>query len=186
MSINNFPVHNYLYNDNLEGERIRTRFVSENDIGAWAGFFKDPEAIELFHPAFMAPGGKSRDNAELWIKRQIERYRDNHYGLQAVIEKKSGAFLGLTGLLLQEVDGVKELEVGYHILKKHWGNGYAPEAARLFVDFAFKNRLNDSVVSIIDIRNHKSQRVAEKNGLKKEKQTTWRDKEVFVYRISEH
>jgi RimJ/RimL family protein N-acetyltransferase len=85
--------------------------------------------------------------------------------------------------MVQEVDGVNEIEVGYHIFKKYWGLGYAPEAAKLFIDYAFQNELTDSVISIIDIRNIKSQRVAEKNGLKREKQTIWSGLEVHIYRI---
>jgi RimJ/RimL family protein N-acetyltransferase len=100
-----------------------------------------------------------------------------------LIDKETNALIGQCGLLLQEVDGIRELEVGYHIIKKYWGKGYAPEAARLFLDFAVEHDLADSVISIIDIRNTKSMRVAEKNGLHRDKQTRWLDKDVFIYRI---
>ncbi|CAN5544418.1 hypothetical protein BH23BAC1_BH23BAC1_35930 [soil metagenome] len=76
-------------------------------------------------------------------------------------------FIGKCGLLTQEVDGIKEIEVGYHIMKKYRRQGYAPEAAKLFFDYALRNYLTISMISIIDIRNIKSQRVAEKNGLRK-------------------
>jgi RimJ/RimL family protein N-acetyltransferase len=48
------------------------------------------------------------------------------------------------------------------VVRKYWGQGYAPEAAKLFGDFAFNNNHSDSIISIIDIRNLKSQRVAGK------------------------
>jgi RimJ/RimL family protein N-acetyltransferase len=104
--------------------------------------------------------------------------------MQALIHRQTGAFIGQCGLLAQEVDGVQELEVGYHIFYKYWGQGYAPEAAKGFLQHAFENKLADSLISIIDVRNLKSQRVAEKNGLVREKQTRWSELDVFVYRIS--
>ena len=100
-----------------------------------------------------------------------------------VLDKLTGLPIGQCGLMIQEVDGVAELEVGYHIYKKYWGNGYAPEAAWLFLQFAFVHDLADSVISIIDTRNRKSMRVAGKNGLVREKQTRWMNLDVYIYRI---
>lgn len=119
-----------------------------------------------------------------WIDRQINRNKDNTYGLQALNDKSNNDFIGQCGLLTQEVDGINELEVGYHILKKYRGEGYATEAARLFINYAFKNNLSKSIISIIDIRNLKTKRVAEKNGLELEKQTTFKNIKVDIYRIS--
>ena len=173
-------LNDYYYRDQLESARLKTRFVTAEDVIPWLEFFNDPEAIELF-PTFGL--NTLEDRVRHWIDRQLARYRENRYGLQMLIDKETNALIGQCGLLLQEVDGIRELEVGYHIIKKYWGNGYAPEAARLFLDFAVEHDLADSVISIIDIRNDKSKRVAEKNGLFRDKQTRWLDKDVFIYRI---
>ncbi len=119
------------------------------------------------------------------IETQLARYAENRFGLQALVNKSTNEFIGLCGLLAQEVDGINEIEVGYHILKKQWEQAYATEAAKLFIDYAFEHHLTLSVVSVIDVDNFKSQRVAEKNGLKIDKQTKWiGDEDVFIYRIS--
>jgi [ribosomal protein S5]-alanine N-acetyltransferase len=151
------------YPNKLESRRLVTRRLTKNDAAIWAEFFADNEAFEFL------PSSGSISNAEKaaeWIDRQINRYKDNTYGLLALIEKSNHDFIGQCGLLTQEVDGMKELEVGYHVLKKYRGQGYATEAAGLFINHAFKNKLSTSVISIIDIWNLKSKRVAEKNGLK--------------------
>ncbi|GAB2799699.1 GNAT family N-acetyltransferase [Rhabdobacter roseus] len=168
------------YPDQLESPRLRTRFVTPADQVPWADFFKDPEAVALFPDAGSA---SYAERAERWIERQLTRYREGRFGMQVLLEKTTGAFVGQCGLLAQEVDGVAELEVGYHVFRKYWGQGYAPEAARLFIDLAFSRYLADSVISIIDVRNVNSQRVAEKNGLQREKQTRWSDLDVYIYRI---
>ena len=168
------------YQDNLMSERLLTRFLTLEDIFTWAEFFNDKEGAEFF-PTFNL--SSSREKATYWIQKQLNRYKENSFGLQALIEKKTNVFVGQCGLIKQEVDGQVEIEVGYHILKRFRGQGYAPEAAKLFIDYAFNNDLTDSVISIIDIQNIKSQIVADKNGLKREKQTKWSDMDVFIYRI---
>lgn len=113
----------YLYQDNLESKRLVTRFLTEEDIKPWTDFFNDKEALE-----FMIDNGLtiSEEKAKFWIGRQLLRYEEKRFGLQALIDKETNEFIGQCGLMSQDVDGVIELEVGYHIFKKHWGQGYAP------------------------------------------------------------
>lgn len=172
-------INDFKYQDKLQSERSRTRFLNAGDVETWAEFFKQEEAVKLFPSVFVAHG---ENNSKVWVNRQIERYNTGLYGLQAITTKTTNVFAGQCGLLKQEVDGMVETEVGYHFFKQHWGQGYAPEAAKLFIDFAFSNGVK-SVVSIIDVRNTNSQRVAEKNGLTIDKKTTWGGLDVFIYRI---
>lgn len=158
---------------------MKTSFLSEKETDEWALFFEDEEAC-AYIPKFDLPTHK--EVAAFWIERQVARYNEKRYGLQALRLKDTGEFIGLCGLLMQEVDGVEELEIGYHVLKKHWGKGYAPEAAKVFLDYAQKNLGVDSVISIIDVENMKSQRVAEKNGFVREKRTVFMGLDVYIYR----
>lgn len=173
-------ISSYIYSDHLETERLYTRFLTPGDAVVWADFFKDKDAITYLS---MHGFTKPEDQAANWLSRQLQRYQQQRYGLQALIHKQTGEMMGQCGLLLQKVDDISETEVGYHMFKKHWGQGYAPEAARRFIRFAFENNLSESVISIIHINNRNSQRVAEKNGLKREKQTRWNDLDVWVYRM---
>jgi RimJ/RimL family protein N-acetyltransferase len=173
----------YNYPELLESPRLTTRKLSVADINAWTDFFRDKDAVELF-PNF---GNKSNEErAKQWIERQLIRYSEKRYGLMALIEKGTGNFVGMSGLLTQEVDGKTEIEVGYHMFKKFWGKGFAPEAAKMFIDFAFKNNVAESIVSIIDTRNVRSQRVALKNNLRREKHTRWNDLDVYIYRLKKN
>jgi RimJ/RimL family protein N-acetyltransferase len=81
------------------------------------------------------------------------------------------------------VDEVEELEVGYSIIPKYWGIGFAPEAAKKCIDHAFANHLSDSIISIIQVDNKESIRVAEKNGLTVDKETVYHDNRVKIFRI---
>lgn len=173
-------VTSYTYRDHIETVRLLTRFLTPEDITLWADFFKDKDALEFF-PAFNFT--TNEEIAKWWIEKQLTRYQQKQFGLQALINKETKELVGQCGLLTQEVDGVTEVEVAYHVFKKYWGQGFAPEAARVFIDYAFQNNVADTVVSIIDVRNVKAQSVAVKAGLSREKQTRWSDHDVYIYRI---
>lgn len=169
----------YYYIDGLQSERLYTRFLTLEDISQWSAFFDSKIATEFtmdFGPI------TSEEKGKIWIEKQLNRYAENRYGLQAIILKSNGKLIGQCGLLHQIVNGKDELEVGYHFLPEYWGNSYAPEAAKTFMEFAKTHNLSDSITSLIAINNLRSQRVAEKNGLQREPQTTWMDKEIYVYR----
>lgn len=173
----------YLYSDNLQSLRLHTRKLTLDDVSAWTEFIADEEAMQFFPQQGELT---SYERSALWVQKQLDRYAENRFGLQALINKDTGEFVGQCGLLTQEIDGGIKLEVGYHIFKKYWGKGYAPEAAKLFINFVFENDISEYVISIIHIDNLKSQRVAEKNGLKRVKQLNWMGIEVFIYRIEQN
>lgn len=176
-------LQNYIYEDQLESERLITRKLVPSDNVIWSAFFEDKEATEFL---FLESLGlnSNLEIANHIIEKQRTRYAENRFGLQVLIHKSTNEFIGLCGLLAQEVDGVNEIEVGYHIFKKYWKQGFATEAAKLFIDYAFTNHLALSIISVIDVENTKSRRVAEKNGLKIDKLTKWLDGEdVYIYRI---
>ena len=175
-------MRNYRYEDRLETERLITRKLVYEDYKLWAPFFDDPEAIRFF--PFLKPTS-SEERAIDWIQKQLDRYREQRYGLQALIDKKTGEFIGQCGLLLQDIHGTLELEVGYSILMKYWGKGYATEAAIRFKEYGFAHEQADSIISIIDINNIGSQKVALKNGMSRDYQTVWHDMNVYIFRARE-
>ena len=88
-----------------------------------------------------------------------------------VIENKiTGEFLGQCGLLVQDIDGDKRLEVGYSLLPQYYGKGYAIEAARFAREHAFAKAydkdFDNLIVSMIHVENEPSIKVATKNKMK--------------------
>lgn len=97
--------------------------------------------------------------------------------------KTTGNLIGLCGLLIQTVGGIQELEIGYSVLPQYWYKGYATEAAKKCREFAFGNKLAESLISIIHIDNIPSQRVAIKNGMYLDKTTTYTNNQVHIFRV---
>ena len=108
------------------------------------------------------------------------------YGLW-MLSTADGGFVGDCGLTPQLVDGVTELEVGYHVVPALQGVGYATEAAAASRDFARDVLGATRLVALIHPDNRSSQRVAEKIGLHPEKRTAvhgGRDAIIYAARPS--
>jgi len=165
---------------NLSSPRLHFRRLQKEDAVDLLEFFQDAEATRLFSIYQNSP----QAHALARIESQQERYEKDGDGLCALVNRETGDFIGQCGLLWQEVDGIRELEVGYHLQPKYWKKGYASEAAKAARDFAFEKSLAESIISIIDIRNENSKKVASRNGMHLDKQTTYKGVAVSIYRIT--
>ena len=164
-----------------ETERLKFRMLNHNDFNTWLEFFNDP-TVAGFLGLNQLPTPLER--CEKWFSLSENRYKDNRGGLNVLIDKSTGEFIGQCGLLLQEVDNTTELEIGYSILPQFWNKGYATEAARKCRDFAFLNKFTDSLISIVHVENVKSQKVALHNGMSIDKQTIFHEMPVYIFRIN--
>ena len=107
-----------IYKDHLKTPRIITRFLTQDDVTAWMEYCNDPIATTFTSfPHKKTPS----EMAQYWIDLCLKRYNENRLGLQALLDKESEAFIGQCGLLLQEVNGRSEIEVGYHLIRRFWG-----------------------------------------------------------------
>ena len=159
-------------------ERLRFRKLLATDVDPWMGYINSAEAIR-----FMPFSVGSRDDCAAMIQRSLDRYATDGSGLHAVELRSTGELIGQCGLLTQTVDGVLELEIGYHFLPAHWGKGYAAEAAIACKLFAQEHALAPSVISLIDAENVRSQGVAKRNGMVYEKETVHRGVPALVFRV---
>jgi len=143
--------------------RLTLREMTEADLDDMAALLGDEEVMRYY------PRPKTRSEAHDWITRNRHRYRDHGFGLWIMNRQDNGEFVGDCGLTYQHVDGVDELEVGYHVRTGMQGNGYATEAAAASRDFARDVLGASRLIAIINPQNLASQRVAAKIGLKIEK-----------------
>ena len=161
----------------LETQRLRLREFVHEDVDALALILSDAETMRYYPTLF------DRAGVEEWIARNRRRYAANGHGLWAMILRSTGELIGDCGVTVQCVDGIDELELGYHLRRDHWGRGYATEAAQASRDWAFANRNAEYVISLIRPENAPSCRVAERNGMSLWEEIVWRDLQHRVYRI---
>ena len=171
-----------IYKDHLETPRLVTRFLTQDDVAAWMEYCNDPIATTFTSfPHKRTPA----EMAQYWIDLCLKRYAENRLGLQALLDKETEAFIGQCGLLKQEVNGKIEIEVGYHLIRRYWGKGYAIEAAQMFRNYGFENSDAESLVSIIHPLNEQSKKVAMRNGMKLvDTKAIFREHEYHLFRIT--
>ena len=166
----------------LEGEtteRLIFRKVKPSDFDTWLPFYQDPRSTQHWKGIPDDPKTACREQFD----RVFERYEKGLGGMNVLISKSHDSLIGMCGLLIQTVDGIKELEIGYSILPEYWRMGYAAEAARRCRDYAFESELAESLISIIQVDNIASQKVALGNGMLLDKTTVYHKNEVHIFRI---
>jgi RimJ/RimL family protein N-acetyltransferase len=149
----------------LETARLILREMTEADVEPLYALLGDRETLHLW------PKTYTREEVVEWVRRSLERYRTDGYGLWAVELKASGETIGDCGLVAREVDGAAETELGYHLQRKHWGRGYATEAAAACRDHAWNRLGKEKLIALIMPHNLPSRRVAERIGMKVEGRT---------------
>jgi RimJ/RimL family protein N-acetyltransferase len=152
----------------LETARLALRELTPADLDFVAEIFADPEVMR-FHPKRF-----DRQESEAWLQRQLRRYQDHGHGIWLTTARGGSTPLGLVGLMLQEVEGTWEPEIGYFIHRPYWRRGYATEAALGVRAHAFGPLGKRRVISLILPPNTPSQGVARKLGMRPERQVQFR------------
>ena len=121
---------------------------------------------------------------ERFLDKVIGWDRDGLPSQFAMIIRSSGALVGYCGFFHHEVDGKMEIEIGYRLDSNFWNRGLTTEAARAVRDHGFSDLKLEYVISLIHPENNPSRRVAEKNGMTLERETTFRGFPTFVFSIT--
>lgn len=158
-----------------ETARLRFREMAPGDLDFVAEMLADVEVMRYY------PRPYTRDEAEEWVARQLKRYAEHGHGLWLVEERASGRPLGQVGLILQEVEGVPEHEIGYLIHRPYWRRGLATEAALAVRGYAFAERGLDRVISLIRPENEPSQGVARKLGMRPRRRVMFKGFDHLVF-----
>ena len=147
----------------LETARLVLRPFQPEDLEPMAEVLGDPVSMRFYPHPF------SRDEARAWLERNRTRFDATGLGLWAVTLRETGEVVGDCGAVVQVVDGVEELELGWHLHPAHQGRGYATEAAIAWRDHALAATGRERLVSLILEANVPSRRVAERIGM-----TVWK------------
>ena len=118
----------------------------------------------------------SLEEAHVWVEDGIAGWRTGRLG-PFVLETAAapGRVVGQAGLMIFDTRGWTpstradagshaQLELGWALIREHWGHGYATEAASAIRDWAHESRTDDRLVSLITPDNVRSQGVAERLG----------------------
>ena len=143
----------------LETNRLFLREMTSDDLPALRRILQDAQVMYAYEHAF------SDEETTAWLENQLRRYREEKFGLWAVVLKENGEMIGQCGITLQQWEHRQVPEIGYLFQKVFWHQGFATEAAIGCKKYAFDTLRFDAVYSIIRDNNYASQRVAIRNGM---------------------
>ena len=146
--------------------RLCLRELTKHDEPAFAELLSDSRVMEFAFGQPLLPS-----ESRLFLAECMSSYRRRDYGLWAVTSILNGAFIGYCGLThYDELDGAEEVELGYRFLPTHWRQGFATEGAQAVVEYANDSLGLERLVALILPSNLGSIRVAEKVGMRFEKE----------------
>ena len=162
----------------IECDRFYLREYQESDYADLSAIYQDPINMKYF--------GAPYDDKMMrrLIEWTISNYKKYGFGFWAIIDKKSGAFIGDCGLSMQNIDGEWLPEIGYHINLKYHNMGYASEAAQLVKAYIFKNYGYDALYGYTTEDNVASVKVMLKNGMSFFKKYQNDDEIYVVYKVN--
>lgn len=145
----------------LRTDRLLLRHWQEGDLRPFAALNADPAVMEHL------PSTLSLAQTVAMVDRIETAFDDDGYGLWAVEVPGVTPFIGFVGLhrALFEAPFTPAVEVGWRLAREHWGCGYATEAGRAAVAYAFSTLGLQRLVSFTTVANRRSRRVMEKLGM---------------------
>jgi RimJ/RimL family protein N-acetyltransferase len=162
----------------LETERLILRSFRADDIDVMAQLFADPGFMRFSLGVFT-----ERKQTVAFIEKVMGWDRAGIPSQFAVVPRSETGIVGYCGFFQhREVPG--EIEIGYRLNPDYWNRGLITEAARAVRDHAFADLKLPRVISLIHPENIPSRRVAEKNGMKAQREITFRGFLTLVYAIS--
>ena len=146
----------------LETERLVLRPYNDGDLENLHALYSRPEVARWL---YYEPSTLEQSREKLARKVAGTELSEDS-GLSAAVELRDGTYVG-DGVLFDLSVEHKTVELGFSFDPRHQGNGYATEAARALVDWAFSQGFH-RVIGRLEARNTPSARVLEKLGMRRE------------------
>lgn len=143
----------------LESERLVFRKIEDNDFPVIAEIMRDKGVQKVWEHYF------SDDDVKEWISRRKKGYEDNGIDYFLAVHKRTGKPVGQIGLLKETINNETVWGIGYILLSRFCGNGYAAEGAKAMADYAFRTLNADRIVCDIRPMNTASIAVAKRIGM---------------------
>lgn len=144
----------------IETDRLILRKMETNDWRDISSIISDIEVMYAWEKVFT-----TRQETFEWIIKQCRRYKNEKVGYFLAIEKFSGNTIGQIGLMWNDIENKRCLEVGYILKKEYWHKGFATEGALACLKFGFHNLNIEQIYATIRPENESSIAVAEKIGM---------------------
>ncbi len=151
----------------FDTERLRLRQWCAADREPFAALNADPDVMAFF------PASLTRAESDALVDRCQALIAERGWGFWAVETSSAREFIGFAGLHTPAPDLPCSpcVEVGWRLAAKHWGRGFATEAARGALRVGFERLGLLEIVSFTPLGNLRSRAVMERLGMQYAKET---------------
>lgn len=123
----------------LETDHLQLCYYDTADIEEVALLLTDPQTMRFWPEPF------SLEKVKEWVGKAQQQYEAHGIGRLGVIEKATGKLVGDCGIIRGIYDGEECWDLGIIISYPYEGSGYAVEALKAVVEYAFKELKVDAV-----------------------------------------
>ncbi|MFT6388363.1 MAG: ribosomal-protein-alanine N-acetyltransferase [Cellvibrionaceae bacterium] len=157
-----YEIYLAIMNMELKTERLLLRQWKEDDFDVFDAINADADVME-FYPDIQS-SEESFNMAQYFQMLILQK----GWGFWAVERLSDNSFIGFVGLNEPTCDlpVTPCVEIGWRLSKESWGKGYATEAAKAVLKFAFNELKLNHVYSFASVANIRSRSVMEKIGMK--------------------
>lgn len=150
----------------IETERLILRELRLTDLEGMFELDSDPEV----HRYLGNKPVKTRAESQKILESVLNQYKERGIGRWAAIEKSTGDFIGWSGIRLNteyNMNGfTKYYDIGYRLIQRYWGKGYATESGKAALNYAFDAMQLPEVYATTEIGNQASHNALIKIGFK--------------------
>ena len=170
----------------IETERLYLRQWQASDFVVFAAMNADPEVMKYF------PKLLSATVSDIIANKCQQLIEENGWGFWALSLKEGSdnndAFIGFVGLNQTHADMsfAPCIEIAWRLRKEFWGQGYATEAARASLGFAFSELALDEVVAFTAVINQRSQLLMARIGMTDTQDNFYHPALESNHRLAEH
>lgn len=144
----------------FETERLALRSWRDDDVAAFHGICSDPKVMATLGPVM------SREETAALIGRARTIDTEHGHTFWALERVEDHRLIGWCGAIRGNVGPVDgKAEIGWRLASDCWGKGYASEAARATVNWAFAHLPDDALYAITNVNNTRSRAVMERLGM---------------------
>ncbi len=144
----------------LETARLRIRELRDDDLYSLFLLQSDPTVMHYIRPV-ETDAAVVRDRLVRWANYHAQQPK---LGIFAMEMRDTESFVGYCTARHMDFDVSRDLEVGYVLLPRFFGQGLATEVASGLTDYLYREMQAEKVVAVTDVDNMASQRVLEKCG----------------------
>ncbi len=159
-------------------ERLYLRKLTRADAPLIRALNSDAEVMK-----YIGPPDNSLQNAQDYVDMRVEKYADKE-GLGIFVAERLDNQKSIGWFCLKYLDDTDEIEIGYRLLREHWGIGYATEGSKCLLVHGFENLKLKEIVGVTMPANIPSQKVLLKLGLERAGVARYYGHELFYFRKS--